>query len=161
VSKHEEFAAVARNAFLRRHGDRAGIAASFAMGYAVNDLRNRIGQQERPAACISPAPGPRRRRQALVRGGTERRTRQARHLAPHPADAAGAGRYRLGRPVGPLPGVGILPSAHRPISTKTATCVGTPTSHAAVQAGTFATGYMHFILHGRDEGRPRQTRGPQ
>jgi hypothetical protein len=98
VSKHEEFAAVARNAFLRRHGDRAGVAASFAMGYAVSDLQgtHRPAQSTNGLAHRTARAG--QRRQALVRGGTERRAQPARDLAPHPEDTARPRRYRLGPP---------------------------------------------------------------
>jgi glycosyltransferase involved in cell wall biosynthesis len=160
VSKHEEFAAVARNAFLRRHGDRAGIAASFAMGYAVNDLRGRIGQQERPAAASPPRPvqGVDDRlwcaaelNAALGKRGIWRRIRRT---PPVPADIGWVdllGRFRAS---------GLAVRAPTDFDEDAYLCRN-PDVAAAVQAGTFATGYMHFILHGRDEGRPRQTRGPQ
>jgi hypothetical protein len=34
-----------------------------------------------------------------------------------------------------------------------------PDVEIAVREGRLATGYMHYVLHGRAEGRPRQTRG--
>jgi glycosyltransferase involved in cell wall biosynthesis len=41
VSKHEEFAAIARNEFLRRHGNN-NAAASVVLGHAMGDIRSRF-----------------------------------------------------------------------------------------------------------------------
>lgn len=43
-SKHEEFAAIARNEFLRRHGSNNPIAASAVLGYFAADLRGRLNR---------------------------------------------------------------------------------------------------------------------
>lgn len=43
-SKHEEFAAIARNEFLRRHGSANPIATAAIFGYFTADLRRRLDQ---------------------------------------------------------------------------------------------------------------------
>jgi hypothetical protein len=157
VSKHEEFAAVARNTFLRRHGERAGIAACFAMGYAVNDLRGRI---ERDAGHDA---SPR----AIRNGGTDDRlwcvAEYNRHLATKPWWR----RPFRARPVSPdiawndlaaqLRASGLAPQP--PQEFDEAGYLGAnPDVDKAVREGKFSSGYEHFVLHGRAEGRERRTR---
>jgi len=160
VSKHEEFAAVARNAFLRRHGDRAGVAASFAMGYAVSDLRGRIGQDTQPKAS-PPARAPQgcddrlwcvaELNAALGRRGVWRRIRRGPSI---PADIPWDDLVKRLRGSG---------QAVRAPGDFDEDCYlrKNPDVAVAVRDGQLATGYMHYILHGRAEGRPRQTRGNQ
>ena len=45
MSKHEEFAAVARNEFLRRHADKTNAALSVVFGYIAGDIRGRIDRR--------------------------------------------------------------------------------------------------------------------
>jgi glycosyltransferase involved in cell wall biosynthesis len=157
VSKHEEFAAVARNAFLRRHGDRAGVAASFAMGYGVSDLRGRIGQQESPKASPPAAPqhGCDDRiwcvtelNEALARRAYWRRFRRKQ---PIPDDIGWPDLIRR------LKGSGQALRAPLDFD-EDAYLRSNPDVAVAVREGRLATGYMHYVLHGRGEGRPRQTR---
>jgi glycosyltransferase involved in cell wall biosynthesis len=160
VSKHEEFAAVARNAFLRRHGDRAGVAASFAMGYAVSDLRGRIGRHSQPTASPTarPAQGSDDRlwcvaelNAALSRRGIWRRIRRT---PPVPADIGWEALTKRMR------GAGLALRA--PVDFDEDGYLRTnPDVALAVEKGSLATGYMHYVLHGRMEGRPRQTRSVQ
>lgn len=157
VSKHEEFAAVARNAFLRRHGERAGIASCFALGYAVNDLRGRIDRQSGPQAAPP----------AAADCGTHDRLWC---VAEHNGRIAGLPWWR--RIAGPRP----LPSdvSWSDLTERLRAAGGSlapppdfdedgylrcnPDVEAAVRAGKFASAYQHYILHGRAEGRPRRSR---
>jgi glycosyltransferase involved in cell wall biosynthesis len=158
VSKHEEFAAVARNAFLRRHGDRAGVAASFAMGYGVSDLRGRIGQQDTPKA--SPPARPRQGSDdrlwcvAELNAALGRRAfwRRIRRAPPVPADIGWTDLVRR------VQGSGQALRAPADFDEETY-LRSNPDVEIAVREGRLATGYMHYVLHGRAEGRPRQTRG--
>lgn len=160
VSKHEEFAAVARNAFLRRHGDRAGVAASFAMGYAVSDLRGRIDR-----SVQIPTPPSKRHANdgddrlwcvaefntALSRRGFWRRIRKG---PPVPADIGWDDLTKRMRGAG-------MDVRTPPDFDETAYLRANPDVAEAVERGVLATGFMHYVLHGRGEGRPRQTRSGQ
>lgn len=157
VSKHEEFSAVARNAFLRRHGDRAGVAASFAMGYAVNDLRGRISQESQPKAS-PPGGAPQgsddrlwcvaELNAAMGRSGIWRRIRKG---PPIPADTAWEELTKR------ISASGLALRA--PADFDEGLYLGNnPDVEHAVHSGRLATGYMHYVLHGRAEGRPRQTK---
>jgi hypothetical protein len=42
VSKHEEFTSIARNEFLRRHANNSNAALSVVFGYIANDMRGRL-----------------------------------------------------------------------------------------------------------------------
>jgi glycosyltransferase involved in cell wall biosynthesis len=156
VSKHEEFAAVARNAFLRRHGSRAGIAASFALGYAMSDLRGRIDRGIAPPGAAPGAGGGTDDRlwcAAELNAALARRSRWSRggRKAPVPADIAwGDLVLRLSREGTPL--------RQPPDFDEDAYLAANPDVAAAVAAGRLATGYQHYVLHGRAEGRPRTTR---
>lgn len=158
VSKHEEFAAVARNAFLRRHGDRAGVAASFAMGYGVSDLRGRIGHRE------DAAPAPHRRAEQ----GSDDRLWCVAELNAALSRRGFWRRIRRGPPLrGDIPWEDLLRRIRASGQALRAPadfdeegylrC--NPDVAVAVREGKLATGYMHYVLHGRAEGRPRQTRG--
>ncbi|MEM1131240.1 MAG: glycosyltransferase, partial [Pseudomonadota bacterium] len=156
VSKHEEFAAVARNAFLRRHGDRAGVAASFALGYAVNDLRGRIGKQEKPRAAppAQTSGGTDDRLWCVAELNAARKRRRPWHVKKPPALPADAGWTAL---------VDRLRSAAATLRTPPDFDEANylrinPDVEAAVAAGRVASGYIHYVLHGRPEGRARQTR---
>lgn len=160
ISKHEEFAAVARNAFLRRHGERAGIAASFALGYAMSDLRGRIERGIAPSGAASgPGCGPgggiddRLWCAAELNAALARRRwwRRLWRQAPLPADIDWSELIlRLARDRTPL----RIP----PDFDEGAYLAANPDVAAAVGRGNPITGYQHFILHGRAEGRPRTTR---
>lgn len=161
ISKHEEFAAVARNAFLRRHGERAGIAASFALGYAVNDLRGRIGRQGADAAMPQAAPPP------AGRTGTDDRLWCAAELGAALGRRSLLWRALRNRPVAadiPWDDLTRRMRAARltlrapPDFDDAAYLQCNPDVDAAVQGGAIATAYMHYVLHGRAEGRPRKTR---
>lgn len=155
VSKHEEFAAVARNAFLRRHGDRAGVAASFALGYAVSDLRGRIGREDKPRAA-PPAQTPRGTDDRLwcvaeLNAGRKRsRPWHLKRPAALPADAGwSALSARMGGP--------RISLRSPPDFDEAGYRRSNPDVDDAVTSGRIASGYVHYILHGRAEGRPRQT----
>ena len=157
VSKHEEFAAVARNTFLRRHGERAGIAACFAMGYAVNDLRGRI---ERDAGHDASPP-------AIRNGGTDDRLWCAAEYNRHLATKPWWRRPFRARPVSPDIAWNDLAAQLRasslspqpPQEFDEAGYLGAnPDVDKAVREGKFSSGYEHFVLHGRAEGRERRTR---
>jgi glycosyltransferase involved in cell wall biosynthesis len=157
VSKHEEFAAIARNAFLRKHGDRAGVAASFAMGYAISDLRNRIGQNAEPKAAppVRPMPGTddrlwcvRELNEALARRGFWRRIRGG---PPIPEDIGWTDMARRMKRSG-------LALRAPPDFDEDGYLRSNPDVATAVQQGKLETGYMHYVLHGRTEGRPRPAR---
>jgi glycosyltransferase involved in cell wall biosynthesis len=160
VSKHEEFAAIARNAFLRRHGDRAGVAASFAMGYAISDLRNRIGQNAETKACPPVRPMKvcddrlwcvRELNEALSRRGLWRRIRRG---PPIPDDIGWSDLARR------MKRSGIALRAPQDFD-EDGYLRSNPDVAWAVQQGKLGTGYMHYVLHGRTEGRPRPARGTQ
>jgi glycosyltransferase involved in cell wall biosynthesis len=78
--------------------------------------------------------------------------RRIRRAPPVPADIGWTDLVRR------VQGSGQALRAPR-ISMRKPICAAILTSPIAVREGRLATGYMHYVLHGRAEGRPRQTRG--
>jgi glycosyltransferase involved in cell wall biosynthesis len=158
VSKHEEFAAVARNAFLRRHGERAGVAASFALGYAVSDLRGRIDRtsapQAAPPAAAKRATDDRLWCAAELNGALAGIPWWRRPLAFAPV-AADCGWTELA-PLLRKAGRALRPP---PDFDEAGYLRVNPDVADAVRSGAMASGYLHYVLHGRGEGRPRRATG--
>ncbi len=142
------------------HGDRAGVAASFAMGYAVSDLRGCIDR-----SVQIPTPPSKRHANdgddrlwcvaefntALSRRGFWRRIRKG---PPVPADIGWDDLTKRMRGAG-------MDVRTPPDFDETAYLRANPDVAEAVERGVLATGFMHYVLHGRGEGRPRQTRSGQ
>ena len=161
VSKHEEFAAVARNAFLPPSW-RPGRAwrppspwATRSATCAGASARTATPRPRRPRGapqgcddrlwCVAELNA------ALSRRGVWRRIRRG---PPIPADVSWDDLVKR------LRGSGQAVRAPNDFD-EDGYLRNNPDVAVAVREGQLATGYMHFILHGRAEGRPRQTRGNQ
>lgn len=171
VSKHEEFASIARNEFLRKHGDKPACAASIAIGYVQSDIRGRLGHRTRgggqqPSTAVltsSITPDESDRLRAIV------------EINRTISQRSGLTMRRLRNRVEPLSPDADWDAVVRALQSTRAQ-VGTPADFDeaaylrmnvdvanAVQVGDVRSGYMHYLMYGRAEGRPRAsgTGGPR
>ena len=166
VSKHEEFAAVARNEFLRRHADKTNAALSVVFGYIAGDMRGRLNS--------------RHRRSAINTSHLDRN-----NLSPHDDRidlywAVGqinqlfAEKKRMfwrsrsqPSPIRPNAGWDEVQSALRKAKImipppgdfdENAYLFNNPDVAKGVKEGDVWSGYMHYLLYGRTEGRLRPSR---
>ena len=151
VSKHEEFAAIVRNEFLRRHANENGAALSVILGYVTSDLR---GRSQMPNTDVT-IQGDRldlywvsaqinrilaeRKLKLFIRGFG---------LSPLGAEAGWgdvlAALRKLRVPISP------------PVDFDEGTYLALNQDVAEeVKTGKKQSGYMHYLLYGRAEGRVR------
>lgn len=169
-SKHEEFASVFRNMFLRKYAQSNAVAASLVSGYFATDLRNRI---EHSTARLLSAAAETRNAPHVTEIG------QALAKAEEEADRLWLMTLLLrpnSRMRGLSGGAADIPEASEPMESllervrKEGIGLETPPSFdeelylksnpdvsAACQTGYFKSGYEHYLLNGRREARKRPT----
>lgn len=164
VSKHEEFASIARNEFLRKHGDKPACAASIAIGYVQSDIRGRLGQL---APSINDLDSSTTTPRAIGDQDASDRLRAIVEIncaLLHRVPLALRLRRKRVKPLSPDAGWDEV------VQTLNATGVqvSTPADFdeagylrnnsdvaQAVERGEVLSGYMHYLIHGRAEGRAR------
>lgn len=160
ISKHEEFASVARNEFLRKNIERFPAAASVIHGYALNDNRNKRGAQGGGSTTISTvasAYSQRIDRYWLIaeanRAIANMPLWKRLLLRLNPDDT-------VHLPIGEL--IRITRQAGHmfdvpPDFNEKHYLIENPDVAAAVSQSVFRTGYHHYISNGQFEGRNRPT----
>ncbi len=168
-SKHEEFASVFRNMFMRQYGNSSPLAAAAISAYFATDIRNRldavgkrIGQLEH-AVGTGAAPQETQNRTdtaeidrlwLLVHIQRADMNRKGRKNQDH--DAAD-----LDAPIDALVQImasGDIPVAIQPQFDEEAYLTGNPDVKAAVDSRNIPSGYVHYLMNGRKEGRERPYR---
>ncbi len=162
--QHDELAAVVRNAFLRRHMDKAAVALSLILSH-IDDMRPgevtaaASDPVRRPASTPNAAGDDDRTDLDWIIGSINRslarrslksfvRSLRVRPLEPDAGwNEALSALQKLKAPI-PVPDHFDEP----------AYLAGNPDVAAAVQKGQLHSGYVHFLLFGRFEGRRRPGR---
>lgn len=156
-SKHEEYASITRNMFLRKYAKETPAAMIAVLGYMMNDLRRpNAGDVMAPPALATAASADSDR----VRLIADINWLVSRPLALGPVE-----RLRA-RPLSPDASWDEVDKAVRICSRKitvpanfneTAYLSANPDVAAEIRAGKIPNGYVHYILYGRKEGRRRPT----
>lgn len=169
-SKHEEFASVFRNIFLRKYGHEGGLSTAVSMGYFASDLRGRIERlesrllggeavlQNKPEASsfagVSDLCAEVDRLWLLTHLSRSPRSRIAaavswRKVSLH----ADASLDQLGK----LAYSTKLPIPPHPSFDEKRYIADNEDVAAEIEAGLFPSGYIHYVAFGRREGRTRPT----
>jgi glycosyltransferase involved in cell wall biosynthesis len=171
ISKHEEFAAIVRNEFLRKKSASHAAASAMIIGYSIQDFRHRTA-----GVKGSTLDQPKDERLSALELNTKelgkmRDSADRRWVAIHLALSKKKGSWRLFANQAPK----IDPDADWPELLAAVRASGrtvpvpsdfdeerylkmNPDVNSAVQKGVVNSGYEHYLWHGRGEGRPRPLR---
>ncbi|MDK4713671.1 glycosyltransferase [Rhizobium sp. CNPSo 4039] len=153
VSKHEEYAAIARNAFIRKNSEKFPGAVAVILGYFAQDFRSRgTSEKINPQQTASGYDFADKYWAVLHLNKSLRKKKYQFHLREKEIDLS------IGWP------------ELEQLARKTRGFIPVPPSFdeqeylrqnedviVAVREGRFSSGYSHYILHGRGEGRSRPS----
>ena len=177
-SKHLEFAAVMRNAFMRRYGRTDPVAAAAISAYFASDTRTRLDRIEGRLAGTAQTGGSIGSADAGrldAADATERRLRDeidrlwalsgilGRLAQSGPTGVQAARALGASAPMAQIRTIirdAELPLTPHPSFDEEAYLAQHADVASAVERGAFTSGYEHYVLHGRAEGRTRPSRGP-
>lgn len=164
-SKHEEFGAVARNAFLRRHAQETTAALSVVLGYMMSDIRGKVGSMSgRPAGSAGSVGHD---QLDLYWAAAQVNRIAAERLFGIPAllrKLIGKGGVVVDPGAGWEEVLGALRRLNAGIPAPPDFDEGTYLAMNSDVAGAVAkgkqrSGYIHYLLFGRSEGRSRPGKG--
>ncbi|ABX16287.1 glycosyltransferase [Burkholderia multivorans] len=167
ISKHEEFAAIARNEFVRQYGKNDFGALTAIFGYYIADIRNRINgiqgetrsitnNTQSPTNPISPnqSHDDSDRKWVISNINKTRRAKSFFKKNDHPHISQDASWQEINAL---LQKRKIVIPPPQDFDEDTYLKKNSDVANA-VQHGRFSSGYQHYILHGKREGRGREYR---
>ncbi|WP_164885907.1 glycosyltransferase family 2 protein [Paenirhodobacter populi] len=156
--KHEEFASVCRNMFIRQYGKDSPLAAAAVAAYFAADIRGRLSALERAFGAARPQPVPTGNLAEVDRLWLATCLRTVRAGYPFTCRMPA---LRPDAPFATMRGLAIrlnLPIPVHPSFDEVSYLRQYPDVEGAVSAGKMTSGYQHYIMYGSAEGRTRPMR---